>query len=149
MDTNTDTKKPAEDWMSKKWRPAMGWIYMITCTCDFILFPIMWAVVQTATHQPVTQWNPITLQGAGLYHLAMGAICGVAAWSRGQEKIAGANASSPTSGGGFGMGGMTSFSKPPMSPTATPSYRPPMSAMSTTKKVLPDTDMEDADARIR
>ena len=36
---------------------------------------------------PIVAWNPLTLQGAGLYHLAMGAILGVAAWSRGQEKI--------------------------------------------------------------
>jgi hypothetical protein len=27
------------------------------------------------------------LQGAGLYHLAMGAILGITAWSRGQERI--------------------------------------------------------------
>lgn len=32
-------------------------------------------------------WSPLTLQGAGLFHLAMGAILGVTAWSRGQEKM--------------------------------------------------------------
>jgi hypothetical protein len=37
------------------------------------------------------QWNPITLQGAGLFHMAMGAILGIAAFGRTQEKIAGAN----------------------------------------------------------
>ena len=95
MAVNADTEvktpdgKPAEDWMSKKWRPMMGWLYMGTCTVDFMVFPIVWSILQAATGQTVTQWNPITLQGAGLYHLAMGAICGVAAWSRGLEKMAG------------------------------------------------------------
>ena len=28
--------KESEDWINKKWRPAMGWIYMLTCTCDFV-----------------------------------------------------------------------------------------------------------------
>jgi hypothetical protein len=41
--------------------------------------------------QPVTAWQPITLQGAGLFHLSMGAIIGVAAFGRTQEKLAGAN----------------------------------------------------------
>jgi hypothetical protein len=39
----------------------------------------------------VTAWQPITLQGAGLFHLSMGAIIGVAAFGRTQEKLAGAN----------------------------------------------------------
>ena len=27
-----------EDWMQKKWRPAMGWMYMIICTLDMAIF---------------------------------------------------------------------------------------------------------------
>jgi hypothetical protein len=34
-----------------------------------------------------TQWSPITLQGAGLFHMAMGAILGIAAYGRTQEKL--------------------------------------------------------------
>ena len=86
-----DAEKKQEDWMSAKWRPAMGWVYMVTCTTDFIIFPILWSLLQAALKQPVTAWQPITLQGAGLYHLAMGAIIGVAAFGRTQEKLAGAN----------------------------------------------------------
>ena len=26
-------------WKSN-WRPAMGWLYLAVCICDFILFPI-------------------------------------------------------------------------------------------------------------
>ena len=78
------------DWAHTKWRPMMGWCYMVTCIADFIVFPVLWSVLQAYNGGQVTsQWNPITLQGAGLYHLAMGAVLGVAAWSRGQEKMAG------------------------------------------------------------
>ena len=90
MTTKHHHKK--EDWMNSKWRPMMGWSYMVTCIADFVVFPILWSVLQAVQHGNVSsQWNPITLQGAGLYHLAMGAVLGVAAWSRGQEKIAGAS----------------------------------------------------------
>jgi hypothetical protein len=84
--------KPKEDWMQKKWRPAMGWMYMIVCFCDMVLFPVAWSVLQALTHGNVgSQWNPLTLQGAGLFHLAMGAVLGIAAWGRTQEKVAGAS----------------------------------------------------------
>ena len=87
----TESEKKKEDWMNNKWRPMMGWIYMLTCVTDFIIFPILWAMLQAALKQPVTAWQPITLQGAGLFHLSMGAIIGVAAFGRTQEKLAGAN----------------------------------------------------------
>lgn len=77
-----------EDWMNRKWRPAMGWTYMLICILDFAIFPIMWSVLQ-AYHEGIvnSQWDPITLKGAGLFHMAMGAILGITAWTRGQEKI--------------------------------------------------------------
>ena len=81
-----------EDWTTRKWRPMMGWMYMVVCTMDFIIFPILWSALQAYYDGQVTnQWNPLTLQGAGLFHMAMGAVLGVAAWSRGQEKLAGVN----------------------------------------------------------
>ena len=85
------SEKKKEDWMNSKWRPMMGWIYMVTCITDFILFPILWSILQASFKQPITPWQPITLQGAGLFHLAMGAIIGVAAYGRTQEKLNGAN----------------------------------------------------------
>ena len=84
-----EQNKQTEDWMIKKWRPSMGWTYMAICILDMAIFPILWSVVQVMTNTPLTQWNPLTLQGAGLFHLAMGAVLGIAAWSRGQEKITG------------------------------------------------------------
>jgi hypothetical protein len=78
------------DWINKKWRPVMGWIYMLTCTMDFVVFPILWSLLQALSHGSVTsQWQPLTLQGAGLYHIAMGAVLGLAAYGRTKEKIEG------------------------------------------------------------
>jgi len=88
--------KTQEDWMQKKWRPAMGWMYMGICTLDMGIFPILWSILQTLTNQPVSQWQPLTLQGAGLFHVAMGAVLGIAAFGRTQEKIAGAAVNTPT-----------------------------------------------------
>lgn len=84
-------EKKKEDWMNSKWRPMMGWLYMATCTFDFVVFPILWSLLQSTMGHPVTQWQPLTLQGAGLYHIAMGAVLGLAAFGRTQEKLAGAN----------------------------------------------------------
>lgn len=71
----------------------MAMMYMIVCVFDFILFPIMFTIVQfwevEATNDAFRQWQPLTLIGAGLFHMAMGAVLGISAWSRGQEKIAG------------------------------------------------------------
>ena len=76
-----------EHWMNTRWRGAMAWQYMAVCITDFMLFPALWNATQLYLHQTLTQWNPITLASGGFYHLAMGAILGVAAWSRGKEKI--------------------------------------------------------------
>jgi hypothetical protein len=84
-----ENSKQNEDWMVKKWRPAMGWCYMVICCLDMAIFPVAWSVAQVMTKTPLVQWNPLTLQGAGLFHLAMGAVLGIAAWSRGQEKMSG------------------------------------------------------------
>lgn len=88
----TSEKKKQEDWMNRKWRPAMAWLYLIVCVADFIIFPIIWAIFKAYVGTKgvdITPWEPLTLQGAGLFHLAMGAVLGVAAWSRGQEKLYG------------------------------------------------------------
>ena len=88
-----DLKVQQEDWMVKKWRPMMGWTYMATCIFDFILGPILFNLLQYWNPgQAVGMWTPLTLQGGGMYHIAMGAILGISAWSRGQEKMAGTNA---------------------------------------------------------
>jgi hypothetical protein len=115
------TLKYHEDWMNRKWRPAMGWMYMIVCIFDFIIFPVLWSLLQAAQGGSVTTpWSPITLIGGGLFHVAMGAVLGIAAWSRGQEKLQGVNAN------------QTSVIEVPVEATRTPvtkpSYRAPKPA---------------------
>ena len=81
-----------EDWMNSKWRPMMGWMYMVVCTCDFVVFPVLWSLLHAVLHTAnMVQWQPLTLQGAGLFHIAMGAVLGIAAFGRSQEKLGGAN----------------------------------------------------------
>jgi hypothetical protein len=94
---------------------------------DMVIFPVLWSLLQTMTHSPITQWNPLTLQGAGLFHIAMGAVLGIAAFGRTQEKLGGANnggAQVPATGSpsgfaapsapstGFGAPAAASFSAP-------------------------------------
>jgi hypothetical protein len=78
------------DFINKKWRPLMAFVYMFTCLCDFVVFPVLWSLLQALSKGSVTvQWQPLTLQGAGLYHMAMGAVLGVAAYGRTKEKLEG------------------------------------------------------------
>jgi hypothetical protein len=105
-EVKSESEKKKEDWMNSKWRPMMGWMYMVVCMMDMVIFPILWSLLQTVTHTPITQWNPLTLQGAGLFHIAMGAVLGIAAFGRTQEKLNGANnggLSTPAPATGFGV----------------------------------------------
>jgi hypothetical protein len=124
----SESEKKKEDWMNAKWRPMMGWMYMLVCTCDFVLFPVLWGVLQTVGGGRVeTQWMPITLQGAGLFHIAMGAVLGIAAMGRTQEKMAGANnggvqtpAATPSFGPSFGGAPAPAFKPAPAFTPAPP-----------------------------
>jgi hypothetical protein len=80
------------------WRPFMAWQYFFVCIFDFILGPIGHSVMYvmgflSGTYVP---WESITLQGGGLYHISMGAIVGVTAWTRGMEQIKYGDQSYPT-----------------------------------------------------
>ena len=115
--------------MNTKWRPMMGWMYMVVCICDFVLFPVLWSLVQ-AVHggQVATQWSPITLNGAGLFHMAMGAILGIAVYGRTQEKLNGANNSN------------TQLPTPSMNPITTTTFSGGVSQQpltSSTGKLMP------------
>lgn len=128
QEVKSESAKKNEDWMNSKWRPMMGWLYMGTCTFDFVVFPVLWSLLQSTMGHPVTQWQPLTLQGAGLYHIAMGAVLGLAAFGRTQEKLAGANnggLSLPSSPVG------TSYTPPaPVAATPAPSFSAPAPSFS-------------------
>jgi hypothetical protein len=86
-----DGTEGTEHWMNSKWRPAMGWLYVTVCAFDFIVAPIFWSILQSYDHSGVvtSQWQPLTLQGAGLFHISMGAILGITSYGRTQEKLNG------------------------------------------------------------
>jgi len=120
---------------------------------------VLWSVIQVIGGGEVkTQWQPITLQGAALFRIALGAVLGLAAWVRTQEKLGGANNGgmqpvaqsvtttfgSPSAGFGVAPGG---FSSPaPVAPSSfgggfvTPSAltRPIMSSTGKPMPMQPD-----------
>ena len=102
-----DANGPMAKWLRSLWRPIAALTYLSICIFDFIIAPYY---VQAQPHDlaeifkyvlqmPVEQqsealnimmnkgdWQALTLQGGGLFHIAFGAILGAAAWTRGMEK---------------------------------------------------------------
>jgi cation transport ATPase len=90
-DQEAKEEKGNEHWAKSFWRPAMGWLYMIICFMDFVGFPVLTIFLPIifkpfGLTMPYTAWQSLTLANGGLIHIAFGAILGVAAFSRGQEK---------------------------------------------------------------
>jgi hypothetical protein len=166
-EVKSESEKKKEDWMNSKWRPMMGWMYMLVCTMDMVIFPILWSLLQTMNKAPITQWQPLTLQGAGLFHIAMGAVLGIAAFGRTQEKLGGANnggiqapttgfasgapafGSAPTAPSSFQAPAPTSFGVPSTPsnfggggfggvPTPTPGFGGGVTTTASGKKIIPD-----------
>jgi Holin of 3TMs, for gene-transfer release len=85
--------KQNEHWVQKFWRPAMGWLYMGICFMDFIGFPLLTIFLPIlfkpfGLTMPYTAWKSLTLDNGGLIHIAFGAILGVSAFTRSQDKAA-------------------------------------------------------------
>lgn len=76
-----------EHWINCKWRPMAAWTYIGVTIFDFVISPIVFSWFQYSMDQPISQWNPLTLQGSGLFHIAFGAIVGINAYSRTIEKM--------------------------------------------------------------
>lgn len=94
-----------ESWLNRTWRPAAAVVYLAICLFDFIIAPAFMgfkssnlaqmaaslkdldASVAIALVQNRTPWVPLTMSGSGLFHVAFGAILGVAAWTRGNAQI--------------------------------------------------------------
>ena len=101
-----EPNKPTEDFATAKWRPFMGWTYMAICFFDFVIGPVMNVAFSIITKTPLIAWKSLTLDNGGLFHLAMGAVLGVAAYGRTQEKV-------------------SKIENPPPAPDPTPMYVPP------------------------
>ena len=145
MSEEQKPEKKDEDWMQKKWRPAMGWMYMGICTLDMAVFPVLWSVLQMFQNTTITQWSPLTLQGAGLFHIAMGAVLGIAAFGRTQEKLAGAAVNPTAPGTPLPIPAPSmSFVSAPAGTKIEPSFAPAPAAAITTgfggKKAPPEPD---------
>lgn len=77
--------------MSRHWRGLLAFNYAFICLFDFVLGPCLYFWVQRYETQAVNdafrQWQPITLQGGGLFHLAMGSVLGVSSWGKTRERV--------------------------------------------------------------
>ena len=90
MKINKKTTHKSDTWLQKYWRPMMAVTYMVIVIFDFIIGPIFWTTmhaIYTTTGDIGSQWTPLTLVAGGVFHAAMGAILGISAYTRGQEKI--------------------------------------------------------------
>lgn len=65
----------------------MAWQYFIVCLYDFLIAPIIYNHLSLINPSQLVQWDPITLQSGGLYHIAMAAIAGIYTWTRGIENM--------------------------------------------------------------
>lgn len=76
-----------EHWLKQYWRPILAYSYILVCLFDFVLAPIMNALISYYGKMPYVPWTSLTLGEGGFYHMAMGATIGVSAWTRGQERV--------------------------------------------------------------
>jgi hypothetical protein len=107
-------EKPVEETnvLGKHWRTACAVIYLVICVFDFLIMPAMLtkysenidyahvyqeiaklespqaqvALINKINYK-IQTWDPLTLQGAGMFHVAFGAILtGVALSRTGRER---------------------------------------------------------------
>jgi len=74
----------------QKWTYLMGLTYMIVNIADFVVFPIMYTIVQfwetQASNDAFRQWVPLTLTNGGFIHIAFAAILGISAFNKEEKK---------------------------------------------------------------
>ena len=112
-DTNDlHSSKQLEHGFKKFWRPIAAYVYLAICIFDFMAAPMYvayqneqvnseaFAEIRALTDKDVKlkaleqldlgskSWTPLTISGGGLFHLSFGAILGISAFTRGQEKKA-------------------------------------------------------------
>lgn len=105
------TKKSTDSaWYQRTWLPFAAATYIIICIFDFMIMPVYTAAhnsrIETAvfarlendkdaavfadglikSNQAARQWNPLTLLGGGMFHLAFGALLTGGAVTRGIAK---------------------------------------------------------------
>lgn len=101
--------KENNKWYQSVWLPFAAGTYIIICIFDFMIMPVYvaahnskieakvfnelqgkdvatFATTLAQTAQATKQWNPLTLLGAGMFHLAFGALLTGGAVTRGMTK---------------------------------------------------------------
>jgi len=71
----------------RAWRPSAAYCYIAICLFDFIFGPAMVMILNTFFHGNLATWQSLTSSSGGLVHLSFGAILGVTAYGRTQEKL--------------------------------------------------------------
>jgi hypothetical protein len=63
---------------------------MLICLFDFMGAPVLWSAIQfwenEAANDAFRQWAPLTLQGGGFFHMAMGAVLGISALNKDKKE---------------------------------------------------------------
>lgn len=98
-------------WYQELWLPSCAAVYLLICLFDFIVMPVYTAYSNTNIQSIIIskldakdigtfaddltkslsanhQWNPLTLMGSGLFHLAFGSLLTGGAVTRGFAKKA-------------------------------------------------------------
>lgn len=108
---NCPVRNGLESGIKRYWRPVAAYVYLAICLFDFVAAPVFIEMrnsrVNTEAFMEIRQledkdlqlkvlekidlgrdtWQPLTLLGGGLFHLSFGGILGIAAWTRGKEKV--------------------------------------------------------------
>lgn len=94
---STSTNALSDLSWNQRWKPIFSIVYLIICLFDFVIVPSFIGMTRdsyidliplvkdlsTEAQMMVLSrqyWQPLTLQGSGLIHIAFGAILGVVAW---------------------------------------------------------------------
>jgi len=75
-----------QSWFNQ-WHLFAAWLYLTIICFDFLIAPILNVLILAYFHYPIVQWQPLTLQGGGIFHFAMGAIIGISTWGKSQQMV--------------------------------------------------------------
>jgi len=62
------------DYLDHHWKTIAALVYLFISVFDFIIIPIFMSYNFTTHSEYIHTWMPLTLRGAGLFHIAYGAI---------------------------------------------------------------------------
>ena len=75
-----------QTWFNQ-WHLYAAWLYLIIVAFDFLLAPVVHTIILAYFHYKIVQWQPITLQGGGIFHISMMAIIGISTFGKSQQLV--------------------------------------------------------------